>query len=191
MELIEVIGFLVGLIYLYLEYKANKLLWPVGVLMPIIYIWIFYKSGFYADMGINIYYFFASIYGWIIWTRKTTDDKPSAISSAPLKLYLPIIFIFLIIFAVIAYVLLNYTNSTVPYGDSFTTALSIVAMWMLAQKYTEQWVLWFVVNVVSSFLYFWKGLYITGTLFIIYSTISMLGYFKWKKMAAEQEKIKI
>lgn len=187
MELIEIIGVVVGLIYLYLEYKANKLLWPVGVLMPIIYIWIFYKSGFYADMGINIYYFFASIYGWIIWSKKSTEKNPSFISPTPLKLYFPIISIFLIIFAVIVYILINYTDSTVPYGDGFTTALSIIAMWMLAQKYIEQWLLWFVVNLVSCFLYFWKGLYITGALFIIYSIISMLGYFKWKKMAFEQE----
>jgi nicotinamide mononucleotide transporter len=74
----------------------------------------------------------------------------------------------------------------VPYGDAFTTALSIVAMWMLAKKYVEQWWLWFVVNVVSCGLYVWKGLYPTAGLFAVYSVISVFGYYKWKRMAGEK-----
>src|SRR5690554_6345297 len=69
MQTIEIIGAIIGLLYLYLEYKANKWLWPVGVVMPVVYVWIFFNSKFYADMGANIYYFFASIYGWILWNR--------------------------------------------------------------------------------------------------------------------------
>ena len=63
MEYIEIIGAVIGLIYLYLEYKASVYLWPVGVIMPLFYIYIFFFSKFYADMGINVYYLFASIYG--------------------------------------------------------------------------------------------------------------------------------
>ncbi|MGB4445648.1 MAG: nicotinamide riboside transporter PnuC, partial [Dysgonamonadaceae bacterium] len=70
---------------------------------------------------------------------------------------------------------------------SFTTAVSIIGMWMLAHKYLEQWWLWFVVNVVSSALYLWKGLYPTAGLFMIYSVISVFGYFRWKKMMMDAE----
>jgi len=52
---------------------------------------------------------------------------------------------------------------------------------MLAQKYLEQWMLWIVVNIVSTILYFWKGLYPTGILFIVYVIVAVLGYFRWKK----------
>jgi len=90
-----------------------------------------------------------------------------------------------LLFALIAFILIRFTDSPVPYGDSFTTAVSIIGMWMLAHKYLEQWWLWFVVNVVSSALYLWKGLYPTAGLFIIYSVISVFGYFRWKKMMME------
>lgn len=183
----EIIGAFVGLVYLYLEYKADKWLWPVGILMPLIYIIIFYEGKFYADMGINIYYFFASIYGWIKWTKSEKIPEENRIKQTPLSCILVLGIVGIFIFTLIAFILIHYTDSPVPYGDAFTTALSIIGMWMLAHKYVEQWWLWFVVNVVSSALYLWKGLYPTAGLFVIYSVISVFGYFRWKKMMMDSE----
>lgn len=182
MQTIEIIGAVIGLLYLYLEYKASKWLWPVGVLMPIVYVWIFFQSKFYADMGINVYYFFASIYGWIQWTKHQSDDSDLPISHTQRRYILPLLVIGTALFAAIAFILIRFTDSPVPYGDSFTTALSILAMWLLAHKYVEQWGFWFFVNIVSCGLYVWKGLYPTSILFAIYSVISVFGYFKWKRM---------
>ena len=95
--------------------------------------------------------------------------------------------LFVIIFAAITFVLIRFTDSPVPYGDSLTTTLSIIAMWMLAHKYIEQWLLWIVVNIISTGLYFWKGLDTTAVLFIVYSIIPIFGYFKWKRMMVEQK----
>ena len=186
MDILEIIGVAIGLLYLYLEYKANVWLWPVSVIMPIVYIYIFYQSKFYADMGIYIYYFFASIYGWYIWTRSTKKTEQVIITHTPIKYLSKMVGLFALIFIVITFILVRFTDSPVPYGDSFTTTLSIIAMWMLAHKYIEQWWLWIAVNVVSTGLYFWKGLYPTALLFVVYSIIPFFGYFKWKKMMVEQ-----
>lgn len=183
---LEFVGLIIGLLYLYLEYKANIWLWPVGVVMPLVYIVIFYQSKFYADMGIYIYYFFASIYGWYIWSKSIKKADEIIISHLPNRYFGKLAAIFLITFAAIAFVLIRFTDSPVPYGDSFTTTLSILAMWMLAHKYIEQWLLWIVVNIVSTALYFWKGLDTTAVLFIVYSIIPVFGYMKWKKMMVEQ-----
>ena len=88
---------------------------------------------------------------------------------------------------VMAYILANYTNSDVVWLDSFTTALSIVGMWQLAQKYVEQWLSWIVVDVVSVGLYIYKELYFTAGLYALYAIIAILGYLKWKRMMIEQE----
>ena len=184
---LEFVGLIIGLLYLYLEYKANIWLWPVGVIMPLVYIVICYQSKFYADMGIYIYYFFVSIYGWYIWSKSLKQTDEILISHLPRRYLVKLATIFLITFAVIAFVLIRFTDSPVPYGDSFTTSLSILAMRMLAHKYIEQWLLWIVVNIVSTGLYFWKGLDTTAVLFIVYSIIPVFGYFKWKKMMVEQQ----
>lgn len=183
MQTIEIIGAIIGLLYLYLEFKASKWLWPVGVVMPVVYVWIFFQSKFYADMGVNIYYFFASIYGWIHWNRYKNNTKEQLpISHVPKKYITLLTIIGLLLFLLIAFILIRFTDSPVPFGDSFTTVLSILGMWLLAQKYVEQWWLWFVVNIVSCGLYIWKGLYPTSILFGIYSVISIFGYYKWKRM---------
>ena len=67
MNYLEVFGTLVGLAYLWLEYKASIYLWIASIIMPAIYIIVYYQAGLYADFGINIYYLIASVYGWIIW----------------------------------------------------------------------------------------------------------------------------
>lgn len=186
-EGLELIGLVFGLLYLYFEYKASIWLWPVGVIMPIVYIIIFYQNKLYADMAFNGYYLFASIYGWYIWTKSLEKTDEGLISHLPKRYIGNLIAIFIAIFVVIAFLLIRFTDSDVPYGDSFTTTLSILAMWMLAHKYIEQWLLWIVVNAVTAALYSYKELNITVILFVVNFLVAILGYAKWKKMMLEQE----
>lgn len=69
MNYLEITGTLIGLIYLWLEYRASIYLWIAGIIMPAIYIFVYYRAGLYADFGINIYYLLAAVYGWIVWMR--------------------------------------------------------------------------------------------------------------------------
>lgn len=100
----------------------------------------------------------------------------------PLHYLLPLTAVFAATFAGIAWILINFTDSNVPLLDSFTTALSIIGMWMLARKYVEQWWAWIGVDAVSTGLYVYKGLDFTAALYALYTIIAIFGYFKWKKM---------
>ena len=182
---LEIAGVIVGLIYLWLEYRASVWLWAASIVMPAIYIFIYAESGFYADMGINIYYLVASIYGWVAWLRHGDDGQPLKITHTPRKMILPLIAVGAIAMVVITYILLNYTDSTVPYGDSFTTALSVVALYMLARKQAEQWLVWLVVDAVSCALYISKGIYLTAALYGLYTILAWVGYRRWLKMIEE------
>lgn len=188
MNYLEILGTVVGIIYLILEYRASIYLWIAGIIMPAIYIFVYYDAGLYADFGINVYYLFAAVYGWVVWKwgrkSKNTDDLP--ITSMPLQKYLPLIAVFVIAWLGIAFVLANYTNSDVVWLDSFTTALSIVGMWMLAQKYVEQWMTWIAVDIVSAGLYIYKDLYFTAGLYALYTIIAIFGYIKWKRMMIQE-----
>lgn len=178
---IEILGVLLGLLYIWLEYRANVWLWLAGIVMPALYIFIYYRSGFYADVGISIYYILAGLYGWISWKRRPAGKSRVLIGRTPRRYILPLIVILALVSAVLISILINFTDSTVPYGDGFTTALSVVALWMLARKYVEQWLVWVVVDAVSAGLYLYKGLYPTGGLYLLYSVIAVFGYFKWKR----------
>ena len=103
------------------------------------------------------------------------------ITRFPLRRVLPVAFIGLALWAVIYWVLINWTDSSVPVCDSFTTALSIIALWALAQKYAEQWLLWLVVDAVCTVLYIYKQIPFTACLYAFYTVMAVLGYRQWLK----------
>jgi nicotinamide mononucleotide transporter len=109
------------------------------------------------------------------------------ITRTSLKIWVNLSLVSIGLFGVMAVVLINFTDSPVPYGDAFVTALSITATWMLARKLIEQWWIWVVVNIVSLGLFIWKELYPTSILFFFYFTMAVVGYYQWKK---EMEKVK-
>ena len=186
--IIEIIGAAIGLIYLFLEYKANVWLWPAGIVMSLFYVVIFFHGKFYADAAVYLYYIGANTYGLLKWTQSKrqsltgdgNEAKELTITHVPANKILPIAATAIALWGLLYWILSTFTDSPIPLGDAFTTAFSIVAMWMLAQKYLEQWLLWIIVNVVSTALYFWKGLYPTAILFIVYVIVAVLGYFRWR-----------
>lgn len=179
---IEIIGAITGLVFLYLEIKQNIWLWPVGIITSALYIYIFFDTKFYADMSLQFYYLAVSVYGWWHWLHGA-GGKSEGIPIIRLKSGLAIVLlaITVAIFVLLVYVLINFTDSPVPYGDAFTTALSITATWMLARKIIDMWWLWMIINAVSLGLYIYKGLYPTSVLFFFYFTMSIVGYLQWKK----------
>lgn len=196
MNWLELTGVALGVLYLYWEYHASTWLWIASIAMPAIYLGVYYDAGLYADFGINIYYIIASIYGLICWlssrNHKTKDDEPredAKITNTPCKLYLPMTAAFVIIFIVLGFILSRFTDSTVPWADSFTTSLSIVAMWMLAKKYLEQWLVWIAADIGCSILYAYKGLWLTGCLYLAYAVVAIFGYIKWKRLMKNEHNI--
>lgn len=182
---IELIGTITGLIFIFLEIKENSLLWPVGIISSSIYIVVFYESKIYADMSIQFYYVFISIYGWINWKKnsKTKENKNSELKISKINSKKALLYLIatISIFIVISFILINYTDSPIPYLDASITALSITATLMLTQKILEQWLVWIIVNAASSIVCFERELYSTTILFAVYTILSVSGYMMWKK----------
>ena len=192
-QYIEILGTAVGIVYLWQEYHASIHLWITSIIMPAIYLYVYYNAGLYADFAINIYYLVIAVYGWVAWKTGFTffgskkQKKELQISHAPFSAWVKAGAAYIAAQLFIAFILINYTDSSVPWSDAFTTALSIVGMWMLARKYIEQWWVWCVVDVASCALYTYKELYFTAILYAIYAIIAIFGYLKWKKLMQNEE----
>lgn len=111
----------------------------------------------------------------------SSEELP--ITFFPRRLVLRTLGFFLLAWAATYYVLVAYTNSTVPLLDAFTNALSFVGLWALARKYVEQWLFWIAVDVVCCYLYVVKGIPFKAGLYGLYVVIAVLGYMKWKGLA--------
>ena len=183
---IDMAGLVLGLIDLWLEFKASIWMWVVGVIMPIAHGYLYWERGLYADFGMEVYYVIAAVYGYVLWqwsrshsgaTVEKQAERP--ITHFPLRQVLPVTLAGLGLWALIYWILITFTDSTVPLCDSFTTSLSMVATWALAQKYAEQWLMWFVVDLVCAILYVYKQIPFTACLYAFYTVMAILGYRHW------------
>ena len=77
--ILQIVGFTLGLLYLWLEYRANIYLWLVGLVMPVVHGTLYFQTGLYADFGMNVYYFLASVYGWLVWRNAPKTEKGGGI----------------------------------------------------------------------------------------------------------------
>lgn len=111
----------------------------------------------------------------------SSEELP--ITFFPRRLILRTLGFFLLAWAATYYVLVAYTNSTVPLLDAFTNALSFVGLWVLARKYVEQWLFWIAVDVVCCYLYVVKGIPFKAGLYGLYVVIAVMGYRKWNGLA--------
>ena len=184
-----------GFLYILLEVRGSLWMWLVGGLMQALGLVLYYQSGLYADFGMEIYYLIMTIYGFLSWkygksflSHKPKDaeanenKKKRPITHIPLRTAAVWTLIAILAWAAIYYILVTFTNSTVPLADSFTTALSIVGIWALAHKYLEQWFIWIAVDVVTSVLYFYKDIPFKASLYALYVVIAVFGYFKWRRL---------
>ena len=194
MQIIEILGTLVGLAYLWLEYRASIYLWIASIIMPAIYLVVYYNAGLYADFGINIYYLAIAIYGWAAWRfgfklfgrNDEVKNQELPITRTPRKVWAVAALASCALTLIIAWVLISFTDSTVSWADAFTTALSVVGMWMLARKYIEQWWVWLIVDVACVALYIYKDLHFTAALYALYAVVAIFGYRKWKQIMTTQ-----
>ena len=182
---LDILTTILGLIYIWLEYRAHIALWVIGIVMPALDIYLYWSHGLYGDAGMACYYTLAACYGLYIWKFKKTRKKKESlpIIFMPRNQYLPSLLFFLISWGCIYYILITWTNSTVPLLDSFTNAMSFVGLWALARKYVEQWIFWIIVDIVCTFLYIQKGIPFKAMLYGLYVIIAVAGYQKWKRVA--------
>ncbi|OGT33130.1 MAG: hypothetical protein A3C44_06025 [Gammaproteobacteria bacterium RIFCSPHIGHO2_02_FULL_39_13] len=179
--MIEVPATLTAFLNIYLAARANIWNWLFGFFAVILYAFIFYHTRLYGDMTLQAVYLLFQFYGWYQW--KSGGDKATAlpISKTPHSQYYILSAAFFILFALFFVLLKHYTNSTTPFIDAFTTALSLVAQWMMCKKWLENWVAWMVLDFISLYMYFSKELYLTMGLYATFFILCVMGYQAWKR----------
>ncbi|WP_308245949.1 nicotinamide riboside transporter PnuC [uncultured Prevotella sp.] len=188
---LDIFTTILGIIYLVLEYRASIALWIVGIIMPALDIYLYWTHGLYGDAGMAVYYTLAAVYGYAVWQfgkkQGQTVKQPLPVTHMRKSLYLPAFVFFAVAWGVNYYVLKEFTNSTVPLLDAFTNAMSFVGLWALARKYVEQWLFWIAVDAICFYLYVIKGIPFKAGLYGLYTVIAVMGYLKWKRMAANNK----
>lgn len=186
-SVIDIIGSVIGLVYVVSEYKASKLFWPSSILMSAFYAVLYFGSHCFANASICLYNLVMSVVGLVMWYRphKKEDVGERPMTSCPRRLVLPLIVAATLLSAVLYMLLSALHESSLPAIDAVSSAITIVGMWMLAQKYWQQWFCWMIVEPLMMLLCFLSGMYFSVIMYAIYEVFCVMGVISWRKIAAE------
>ncbi len=183
----QTIGTAFGVIQVLLARKNNVNNYLFGIASILIAIWVLYQSKLYGDILLNLYYLVMSVYGWFYWKYgKQKSEAPVAFAS---KLeHMKALGITAFSFALLAYWLMAFTNSDVPYWDATTTAFAWAGMWLMAKRKIENWIYLNISNIISIPLLIYKELYVYAGLTAFLFIIGVSGYLKWLKIIKHEER---
>ncbi len=183
-----------GLLYILLEVRGSVWMWVVGAAMQVLGIVLYFDKGLYADCGMEFYYLGMTIYGMAHWRRHlagsgTQPDvvRPTTLWHSPIGgttgwgSVAVLAMVAATVWAVIYWLLFTFTDSTVPLADAFTTAFSMIGIYLLARRYVEQWLVWIAVDVVTCALYFYKDIPYKASLYALYVVIAIAGFRRWRQ----------
>ncbi|MBC7914921.1 MAG: nicotinamide mononucleotide transporter [Pyrinomonadaceae bacterium] len=160
--------------------KNNVLLYPAGIISCALSILLLVKALLYAEAALSIYYIIMSIYGWIYWIQRK-NEPPVKITYSSKQEW---IITFGIVFggwAVLYFLLQNYTDSDVPLIDAWISSTAWAGMWLLARRKIENWILLNISNLFAVPLLFYKSLPLFGLLTAFLFIVACFGYFEWKE----------
>jgi nicotinamide mononucleotide transporter len=181
----EWIAALTGLVCVWLTVKNRLSNWPWGIVSVLAYTVVFWKQHAYASCGLNLLYFFpCCVYGWWFWAKcgpTHNDDLPVRRLSPRMNLAWAGITLALTL--AIGLPIAHFTNDPIPYPDALATGMSIVAQWMQAKKWFENWYYWIAVDVLYvGFVYPALHLYLSLALYLVFLAVAVRGAIAWKPL---------
>ena len=181
---IDVVGAAIGLVFVFSEYRASRWLWPASLLMAAFYAVINFSIGWYANMGICVYNFFISVYGLLVWRgiiqSKNKEERP--ITTCPARLWPWLVVATALLTVVFRWLLGMLGESNLPWLDGLSAALGIVGMWMLSQKYWQQWLFWLVSEPILVYIYLRSGYPASAIMYAVYEVFCIMGIIRWRRL---------
>jgi len=181
---LEFLAFWFGIISVVFAKKQNILVYPTGIICTTITMYLMYKVSLLGHILVNLLYTIISFFGWWNWSRRENNDlvvKVSKFTSNDLTKSL-LIFFFIVFVAYFAhdFFATNFEGQ-IKELDILTSGIFVTAMWLMANKKLENWILWIIGNVITIPLYLSSDKIILSIQYIIFTILAIQAYIEWKK----------
>ena len=181
---LEFLAFWFGIISVVFAKKQNILVYPTGIICTIITMYLMYKVSLLGHIIVNLLYTIISFFGWWNWSRRENNDlvvKVSKFTSNDLSKSL-LIFFFIVFVAYFAhdFFATNFEGQ-IKELDILTSGIFVTAMWLMANKKLENWILWIIGNVITIPLYLSSDKIILSIQYVIFTILAIQAYIEWKK----------
>ena len=178
---LELVAVVTGFACVWLAARESIWNFPVAIVSCLLYVFVFSQTRLYADCGLQFFFIALSGYGWYEWLYGGRGDSALAVTHTSSREWLVSAGFVLFFTLGFGYYLRHSTDAALPYVDSFTTAGSLVAQYLLTRKRLENWLLWLLVDLVYVPLYWYKNLYFSSLLFALYLALAAYGYWEWRR----------
>ena len=182
---VELAAVILAIAYLLLAIKQNISCWFAAFFSSILYFFVMYSAGLYMEAGLQIFYCIMAFYGWTQWRIALPGNSKFLVKTWNRNQHIKTILLIFLLAFVSGWALEKFTNAALPFLDSLTTWGAIVTTYMVAKRLLENWVYWFVIDTISVFLFYSRGLMLTSILFLVYLIIIYFGYKSWAQMKDE------
>lgn len=190
----EYVAVFFGIASVWFSRKENILVYPVGIINTILYVYISFEGSLFGEVAVQAYYTIMSIYGWILWTKKNSLQKPVIVITRSNKkewvshlLFFSVFFI--TFFASLTYLKKEFAPGAIPLADAFASATAFTGMWLMAKKKVESWYWWIATNIASIPLYFVKQYVFTSVYYFILLIMAVWGLVEWTRRANIQSRL--
>ena len=177
----ELVAAIITIVSIWLATRQHIWYYPTGVVALVMYTWLFFQAKLYAESLLQVICLVLMIYGWYEWLHGGAHRTELPVSRTPRWAWLAGVASGVIGSAVVIALQLRFTDNPSPYVDSSLMVWSLVAQWMTARKWLENWILWVVINTISVPLYVQRSLWITAVLYAGLWLLAILGYLKWRR----------
>jgi nicotinamide mononucleotide transporter len=182
---LEDLAVLLGVVYVLLILKRNRLGWIAGGVSSSIYVYLSARAHLPMQSVLQAYYVAMSFYGWYSWTRAQQREQ-ARITRWPPRYHLAALAAIVLLSLLTAHWLALETRAAWPYLDSFTSWVSLLATWMVARMKLENWLYWITADTIVAYLFAAQGYLPTAGLYLTYLTIAVFGFRAWLHQYRQQ-----
>jgi nicotinamide mononucleotide transporter len=175
---LSVIAFIFGAIGVWLTIRQTIWCWPVSLVAVIASVAEFFNERLYGDMALQVFYFFAGVYGWVFWKRNSS--KEFFVTKMPF-LWWPWLLVATAAQAIVYFLIIVYFGGDRPGLDALLTAASLTATFMMTRKFIENWLSWLIIDLVYVYLYGIKEMWLFAALYLIFAGMAFYGWRDWKR----------
>lgn len=173
------VGF--GLTQVLLARRGSIWNYAAGIAATLLSAGLMASAHLYAEAGLNLYYFFISIWGIYAWRRQPVAQQKPQFTTA--REWQTVAGISILGTAAIAFLLSQFTSSDVPLWDASVTAIAWAGTWLLTRRRVENWLVLNGSNLLAFPLQIHKGLYLYAVLTLLLTLIAFDGFRLWRKEA--------
>jgi nicotinamide mononucleotide transporter len=173
LELTAVIASATGV---WLGTTGKRIMWPWYGVSGVLYGWLFFNYELYASASLQLVFIAAAIWGWFGW-------GPQGASSRNLSwaLRASVLSVGTVIWLLITPFLVSL-GAAAALPDAFGLVFSVIAQVLMVLQFRENWVVWFVVNIVYVALFWSQDLKFTSLLYVVFAAIALRGWINWQKL---------